>query len=146
MKRNIWIIVLVVSMLTLLTACGGGATPEPAPAADTQPDEVAPPVEESAPGEDEMSGEFPLPDDAENVIDLGDGAINFQTSLSLPDVVSFYRFDFIGAGFSEREILTVIEETTFSMVFDGHPSGKAIVIQGVNLGDSINVNIRFEDV
>jgi hypothetical protein len=33
------------------------------------------------------------------------------------------------------------------MVWDGHPSGKAIVVQGVDLGDgSVNVNIRLEDV
>jgi hypothetical protein len=33
------------------------------------------------------------------------------------------------------------------MVFDGHAKGQAIVIQGVDLGNSMtNVNIRFEDV
>jgi len=46
----------------------------------------------------------------------------------------------------EREINTTIEDATFSMVFDGPPSGKAIVIQGVNLGEAVNINIRFEDI
>jgi hypothetical protein len=33
------------------------------------------------------------------------------------------------------------------MVFDGDPSGKAVVIQSVDLGDgSRTVSIRFEDV
>ena len=33
----------------------------------------------------------------------------------------------------------------FSVVFDGHPSGEAIVVQGVDLGESVNINLRFED-
>jgi len=33
------------------------------------------------------------------------------------------------------------------MVFDGDPSGKAVVIQGVDLGDgTVNVSMRLEDV
>jgi hypothetical protein len=33
------------------------------------------------------------------------------------------------------------------MVFDGHESGKAIVVQGVDLGDGmVNISIRLEDV
>jgi len=33
------------------------------------------------------------------------------------------------------------------MVFDGHPNGKSIVVQGVDLGNgTTNINIRFEDV
>ena len=34
----------------------------------------------------------------------------------------------------------------FSIVFDGSPNGKALVVQGVALGTSTNVNIRYEDV
>jgi len=32
------------------------------------------------------------------------------------------------------------------MVFDGWGNGKAVVIQGVDFGSSVNVNIRFEEV
>lgn len=49
--------------------------------------------------------------------------------------------------FSERELLTVESDGLFSMVFDGDPRGKAVVIQSVNLGDgSCTVTIRLEDV
>jgi hypothetical protein len=54
---------------------------------------------------------------------------------------------FTSSGYTERTILTVTSETTFSMVFDGHESGQAIVVQGVDFGDgTVNVNIRLEDV
>lgn len=50
-------------------------------------------------------------------------------------------------GYTEREILTAVTEVTFSMVFDGDPSGKAVVIQSVDLGDSSRtIAIRLEDV
>lgn len=88
--------------------------------------------------------EFPLPPKVSNFTDLGDGAINFQTDMSLKDTIAFYREAFTSQGYTERTINTAITDTTFSMVFDGHASGKAIVIQGVDLGGSTNVNIRFE--
>ena len=50
-------------------------------------------------------------------------------------------------GYTERELLTTVTDGVFSFVFDGHESGQAIVIQGVDLGDgSVNVNISFQDV
>ena len=94
-----------------------------------------------------QAAEFPMPPKVENFTDLGDNSINYQTSMKLTEVVDFYRDQFGKAGYVERPILTVINEDTFSMVWDGHPSGKAIVVQGVDLGDgSVNVNIRLEDV
>ncbi len=79
-------------------------------------------------------------------MDLGNGAINFQTKLSLQETLTFYREAFAQAGYTEREINTAITDSTFSLVFDGHASGKAIVLQGVDLGGSTNVNLRFEDL
>jgi len=91
--------------------------------------------------------EFPLPADIQNFTQMGDEAINYQTSLTITEVVAFYRSEFASAGYTEREITTVINDTTFSIVWDGHPNGKAIVVQGVDLGDgTVNVNVRFEDV
>lgn len=90
--------------------------------------------------------EFPLPDDSMNVLNVAE-TVNYQTKLSLEEVMAFYRDVYGKQGFTEREILTNVEGGTFSFVFDGHPSGKAIVIQGVDLGDgTVNVNIRYEDV
>ena len=91
--------------------------------------------------------EFPLPSNVDNFMKLDDGSINYQTSMSLNEVVEFYRDEFAAAGYQERDITTVINDTTFSIVWDGHPSGQAIVVQGVDLGNgSVNVNVRFEDV
>jgi hypothetical protein len=100
----------------------------------------------SAGGSGKYDTEFPLPPKVENFMPLGDGAINYQTPMKLVDVVEFYRDAFDKAGYTEREILTSIEESTFSIVWDGHPSGKAIVVQGVDLGNgNVNVNVRLED-
>lgn len=89
---------------------------------------------------------FPLPDNIQNLINLGDDSINFQTSLSITEAIDFYRQAFQAENISERTINTAITATTFSLVFDGHPNG-TIVIQGFDLGDgTTNINIRFEDV
>ena len=67
--------------------------------------------------------------------------------MTLDEAMKFYVETFTNSGYTERAILTVTSETTFSMVFDGHESGKAIVVQGVDLGDgTVNINIRLEDV
>jgi len=128
-----WLYVLMILSLALTSACGGGKTSTSA---------------EESPATTGTEFEFPLPDDvdASAVMDLGDGAINLQTTLSLPDAVSFYRSAFVELGYIERELLTSIEDTAFSIVFDGHPNGKAIVVQGVDLDDSVNINLRFEDI
>jgi hypothetical protein len=91
--------------------------------------------------------EFPLPNNVQNFTKLDDASINYQTSMKLNEVADFYRDAFMKAGYEERDIITVINDTTFSIVWDGHPSGRAIVVQGVDLGNGMtNVNVRFEDV
>ncbi len=90
---------------------------------------------------------FPLPSSVSNFTETPDGQVNFRTSLSLKDTISFYRDAFAKAGLKERTGNTAITDTTFSLVFDGDPSGKAIVVQGVDLGNgTTNVNIRYESV
>ncbi len=93
------------------------------------------------------STKFPLPASVKNFTQTSSGEVNFQTSLSLKDTVAFYRTAFSKAGLRERTVNTSITDTTFSMVFDGDPSGKTIVVQGVDLGNgTTNVNIRYESV
>ncbi len=90
---------------------------------------------------------FPLPGNVSNFTDTGNDSINFQTTLNLEDTIAFYRDAFGKQGLTERTINTAITDTTFSLVFDGDPSGKAIVVQGVDLGNGkTNVNIRYEDI
>ena len=97
-------------------------------------------------GESEISSDFPMTADAYNVTEAG-GSLIFYTKLSMEDTMQFYRNEYRAKGYTEREILTVISEGTFSMVFDGHPSGQAVVIQSVDLGDgSRTVSVRLEDV
>jgi len=112
---------------------------------DSAPETVAPSTGSENVGESN-DYDFPTPPEAQNVVEMGTGGINFQTTMSLSEIVAFYRSAFESAGYQERGILTVINATTFSIVWDGHPSGQAIVVQGVDLGDGkININIRFED-
>jgi hypothetical protein len=147
MKYNRLFLALVVLVLASL-ACSLFSS------GDSDSDVSPPPQgEESSPGAPASGGgsgkydtEFPLPSDVESFMDLGDGAINYQTSMQLTDVVEFYRNEFANAGYVERDITTVINDDTFSIVWDGHLSGQAIVVQGVDLGNgTVNVNVRFED-
>jgi hypothetical protein len=88
---------------------------------------------------------FPMPGAVSNFTDMGNSSINFQTTMSLKDSIAFYRDAFKKEGITERTINTAITDTTFSLVFDGDPSGQAIVVQGVDLGNGkTNINIRYE--
>jgi hypothetical protein len=90
---------------------------------------------------------FPMPGSVSNFTDTGNSSINFQTSLSIKDTIAFYRDAFKKEGITERTVNTAITDTTFSLVFDGDPSGQSIVVQGVDLGNGkTNVNIRYEKV
>jgi hypothetical protein len=138
------ILVLVLASLACQTLSGGGDAPElPAPSDDGGGE---PQPETSGGSESDIKTDFPIPVGATNIQNLG-GTINFQVEMSLEAAMGFYRNEFTVKGYTERPILTVTSETTFSMVFDGHESGKAIVVQGVDMSDgTVNVNIRLEDV
>lgn len=103
------------------------------------------------PGMDDLNmggqTDFPLPDDVANLVTVGTDIVNFQTKQSLDEMMAFYRSEFSTLGYTEREMLTVTSSTTFSMVFDGHESGKAITVQGVDLGDgTVNISISLLDL
>jgi hypothetical protein len=90
--------------------------------------------------------EFPLPDTVNNLTDVM-GSIVFQTDMSMEETIAFYRNAFTAEGYTERDLLTSITDTTASLVFDGHTSGQAIVLQIVVLSEtSTNVTLRLEDV
>ena len=110
------------------------------------PQETAPPPQPTEPEVGDYDSPFPLPSDVQNFSKLSDEQINYQTSLSMDEVIAFYRAEFTAQGLSERGILTVIEENAFSMVFDGAPNGKPIVLQGFPLDENTtNVNVRYEE-
>ena len=98
-------------------------------------------------GKNEYDTVFPLPENVQNFTgEGGEGRVNFQTNLTMDEVIAFYREAFAGMSLSEYDLLTTIEDEGFSMVFIGWPSGEELVIQGVVFGQSINVNIRLEEV
>ena len=99
---------------------------------------------DSSGGNSAVDTDFPLTDDAFNITITG-GTTLFQTKLSLEEVMDFYRAYYEPKGYTEDEILTELTDNVFNLVFVGDPSGDAVVIQGVDLGNgSTNVSIRLE--
>ncbi len=164
MFRSIRLVLPLVVLLFASLACqavmGGGSTPitpqpsveqpepdvpdatEPAPA--TQPAAVPTSTSPSGLG---IQTEFPFPNDARDCMDLGSNGVMCQSGISLKDAAAFYRAEFAAKGYTERELLTLESDTVLSLVFDGHESGKAIVLQCVDLGTgSISIILRLEDM
>ena len=146
---------LVLASLACQAVLGGkdaAPTAPPVDNTDTQPDAVQPTTESndnSSTDSTNVSTDFPMTSDAYNVVDVGDGSIVYYTKLSMDDALEFYRDEYTARGYTEREITTVVDTSSgiFSIVFDGDPSGKAVVIQSVDLGDgSRTIAIRLEDV
>ena len=149
--RRIFIVltVLVLASLACQTLFGGGDDPSGLPGGgdSSNPTEVP-----AGGGSNDVGGGstsdsgFPMTDDAYNVTDVG-GVLVYYTKLPQKDVLEFYRAEYTSLGYTERKILTVTSDGVFSIVFDGDPSGKAVVIQSVDLGDgSSTVSISLEDV
>ena len=143
--------VLVVASLACSALTGTKADPA-APQESSSGGQVDQPTE-SAPSVDNGSSnttvktDFPMTDDAYNTVDVGDGSLLYYTKMSMEDVLKFYRDEYTAKGYTERELLTTVSDGVFSIVFDGDPSGKAVVIQSVDLGDgSRTIAIRLEDV
>lgn len=151
-------IILAVAMLVLSSlACNaltGGGDERDVQSGSTQPVDsqeeeaaTAPPADDGGSEAATTSTGFLMTADAFNVVDVGDGSLLFYTKLSLEETLEFYRAEYTAKGYTEREILTTVSDGVFSIVFDGDPSGKAVVIQSVDLGDgSRTVSIRLEDV
>lgn len=153
MKRHSYLLaiaVLVLASLACQALMGGGDPTPPILATNTNvspdvPQPTLPPVEENEP-ESPISTDFPLTEDAYQITEAA-GTLVFYTKLSAEEAMEFYRNEYTSSGYTEREILTVVSDGTFSMVFDGDPSGMAVVIQSVDLGDgSRTIAIRLEDV
>lgn len=169
-QRSLFPVLAALLLASLACTCGAiGLTADnptappllAAPTEDTSglnasPTDTAEPLEaptqpEGAPtkppigGGDLTASPFPMPDDAANVVNAG-GTVNYQTGKSLNEMIAFYQAAFAKQGLTERTLLHVESESTFSIVFDGDPSGKATVVQGVDLGGSSNINVRLEAI
>ena len=145
--------VLVLASLACQTLMGGGNDTQAPPTVSNDTDED--PVEPTASSDSTdntdsdvaVSADFPMTADAFNITEVGDGSLLYHTRMSQEEVMDFYREEYSSRGYEEREMLTMASEGVFSMVFDGDPSGQAVVIQSVDLGDgSRTIAIRLEDV
>jgi hypothetical protein len=96
---------------------------------------------------EEQTG-IPLPDVGTiSNISFDNGTLNFQVEADFEVVIEYYRKAALAAALTERELNTVVTNNSASLVFDGHESGKALVIQIVDLGNGkVNVNVRLEDI
>jgi hypothetical protein len=140
--------VLVLATLACQTLTGSRGDSVPS-TNDTSPGstEAASDDDPSGGSDSDVQSDFPMTADAYNVTDIGDGSLLFYTKLSAEEAMDFYRDEYTAKGYTERELLTVLSDGVFSMVFDGDPSGKAVVIQSVDLCDgSRTIAIRLEDV
>ena len=124
------IVVLLLASLACQTVAGGpGDSPTAQSGSETSGPEVLQPTPSEFNGNESLpTTDFPMTPDAYNVTEAG-GSLIFYTKLSLEDAMQFYRDTYTSRGYTEREILTVVSEGNFSIVFDGDPSGQAVVIQ-----------------
>ncbi|MEW6406695.1 MAG: hypothetical protein AB1649_33350 [Chloroflexota bacterium] len=161
MKKRRWLfalILLILASLACQTLTGGGATPTVVvptlqPVDNTNlndnsnPDTNTNTNDSTSSGSDTSTAGFPLPPDAQSVTDLGPDLVTFETNMDMKEVMDYYREVLGDQGYTERADLTVTDNATyFSMVFDGHESGKALAIQGVNFGGSVTVTLTLQDL
>lgn len=146
---SLYLLFIIGILFVLMVACSFGGSPanQPQPTAEPPSNPTTqPPSNPTTEPASTPDIPFPLTGDAQNIQKLSEEQVNYQTGMSLQEVVDFYRLTLTAQGLVEREILTVIDAKAFSIVFDGSPNGKALVIQGVDLGNgTCNVNIRYED-
>jgi hypothetical protein len=96
-----------------------------------------------------VPADFPVTQDATNlkILAKGDQAqINYQTKMSLLEVVSFCTTQLTGAGWQIRPDLLTLTDTTVNMVFAKTSSPTDIVVQSVTTNGLTNVNVRYEVV
>ncbi|MFO7584188.1 MAG: hypothetical protein R6W69_05610 [Anaerolineales bacterium] len=154
------VFVLLLASLACQAVTGGGDAPvaPESPVEQFQPEPTEAVAEQPAPAQEydepaapaaglSIETEFPFPADSHTCMDLGSNGVMCQSGESLKDVAAFYRAEFKAKGYTERELLTVESDAVISLVFDGHESGQAIVLQCVDLGTgSTSITLRFEDV
>lgn len=151
---------LVLASLACRAVMGGGSPDvdaDPVPVTEstvemqdlpaTESLEEAPEEGSTGDSDSTASSQFPMTPDAYNIVEGEDGSLIYYTKLSSEEAMQFYRDEYLSQGYTEREDLTIVLDGMFSMVFDGDPSGKSVVIQSVDLGDgNRTISVRLEDV
>ena len=104
-KYRILLMVTVLIFASLACqALTGGSEPEKSNV-NSQPSDGG--NVEGGSNESSSGFDFPMTDDAFNVIDVGDGSLLYYTKMSGDDVMNFYRNEYISRGYTENELLTV---------------------------------------
>ncbi len=127
------VVALVISSLACQTIMGGGnGINVPSPSGDVP---TVPPITTDG-GNITVGGEspFPVTSDAFNVVSTSE-TVTYQTKLSSDDVIKFYQDEFGKLGYTEDKSMEVNFSGAFTLGFDGHESGKKIIIGGASLGD-----------
>lgn len=138
---------LVLASLACQSVLGGSGGGSPSSGGGGQSTEESSGTDSSSGSGSNVDSQFPMTPDAYNVTEIADDSLLYYTKLSAEEAMDFYREEYAARGYTEREILTQVSEGTFSMVFDGDPSGKSVVVQSVDLGDgSRTIAIRLESV
>ncbi|MBW8012425.1 MAG: hypothetical protein FVQ83_14515 [Chloroflexi bacterium] len=117
-KTKIWLVILI-PIILISWACGNFQ--------ETIQDAVEDVLQEAISEAFEEIG-LPVPD-AVDTIEISDGAVSFDTDLTIDALVLFFRNAASTEGFSERTDLTVITADSAYIVFEGHESDLAIVIE-----------------
>lgn len=140
-------ILVLASLACNALSGGGGGGDAPVPPSGGDSPATAAPQDNSGGNADTSASGFPITADAYNIVDTGDGNVLYYSKLPQEEILKFYRDEYVSRGYTERALLTLVEDGVFSIVFDGDPSGKAVVIQSVDLGDgSCTVAISLTDV
>jgi len=86
---------------------------------------------------------FPLPDNVQNLTKtLKSDMINFQTTLTLEDIARFYRSAFAEQGLSERELFANLSSEYITLIFEGLPNDRIILVSAIDLAYSMNQDLR----
>jgi len=86
---------------------------------------------------------FPLPDNIQDLTNtLKTDMINFQTSLTLEEVAKFYRYAFAEQELSERRLFANFNREYITLIFEGLPSGRVILVSAIDLAYSMNQDLR----
>jgi hypothetical protein len=128
------VVVLLLSSLACQTIMGGGNginVPE-VPSGDVP---TLPPVTTDG-GNVTVGGEspFPVPSDSTNQVSTAE-VVTYQTKLSSDEVIKFYQDEFGKLGYTEDKSMAVNFSGAFTLAFDGHESGRKILIAGAPAGD-----------
>lgn len=98
---------------------------------------------EDSSNKDQMDDDLPIPPGATIMIQTSD-TVSYEISMPPGDLMDFYHQEFKAMGLKENELLTVLFDGGFSMVFEGSDKGDTIV-QASDMGNGkVIVVLRHE--